>query len=264
MMSTRIRLALCWSILIAAPTLLSAQRAAGQGAQPGRGGQPVTPRAAAPFDPTGYWVSQIVDEWRFRVTPQKGDILYLPLNNEARRIANEWDPAKDEAEGNQCKAYGAVGVMQRPGRLRIGWDNDTTLKIEADAGNQTRLLRFGPPPASRGEPSWQGFSVADWQMPGTGRRGAPPPPNASRHGTLRVVTTNMKPGYLRKNGVPYSGTAALTEYINRLTGEDGQEYLSVTAMLDDPVYLTGPFIRTYTFKKQADATGWETTPCWTR
>src|SRR2546426_11786323 len=121
------------------PALISAQ-GRGRGGQPA--GPPQTARQAAPIDLTGYWVSLIVDEWRFRVTPQKGDILYLPINNEARRIAGEWDPDKDAASGNQCKAYGAVGVMQRPGRLHITWENDTTLKIETDAGTQTRLLHF--------------------------------------------------------------------------------------------------------------------------
>ena len=101
-------------------------------------------KSQAPLDISGYWVSEIVDEWRFRVSPIKGDILYMPLNPEARRIANAWDPAKDEAEGNQCKAYGAVGVMQRPGRLHITWVDDNTLKIETDAGTQTRLLHFVP------------------------------------------------------------------------------------------------------------------------
>src|SRR5579872_1853189 len=85
---------------------------------------PTTPQSAAPIDLTGYWVSQIVDEWRFRVTPQKGDIAYLPLNAEARKIAMAWDPDKDTADGAQCKAYGAVGVMQRPGRLHIVWKDE--------------------------------------------------------------------------------------------------------------------------------------------
>src|SRR5882724_11028726 len=87
---------------------------------------PPTPKTAAPIDLTGYWVSLIVDEWRFRVKPEKGDILYIPLNAEARRIATAWDPDKDTAEGNACKAYGAVGAMQRPGWLHITWENDTT------------------------------------------------------------------------------------------------------------------------------------------
>ena len=257
------------SFLIAAAVLLGLP--AHMRAQ-GRGGQPpaTTGRAGAPVDLTGYWVSQIVDEWRFRVTPQKGDIAYLPLNAEARRAANVWDPAKDEADGAQCRAYGAVGLMQRPGRLHFTWDNDNTLRMDADAGAQTRILHFGPAPAQRGEPTWQGYSVAEWQVPrgalldlgGVGFVGGERPPN--RGGTLKVTTTNMRPGYLRKNGVPYSGTAVLTEYFNRLTGSDGGVYLSVTALLDDPVNLTQPFVRTYTFKKQADATGWNPSPCWNR
>jgi hypothetical protein len=242
------------ALLLAIPALTFAQ---------GRGGPappPVAPKASAPIDLTGYWVSLIVDEWRFRVSPQKGDIPYLPINAEARRVATAWDPAKDEAAGNQCKAYGAVGVMQRPGRLHITWENDNTLRLDADAGTQTRLLHFGPAPAQRGEPSWQGYSAAQWETPGgRGRRGAPPPP--AKTGTLKVVTTNMLPGYLRRNGVPYSGNAVYTEYFNRLTGAENDVYITLTAMLDDPAYLTQPFVRTYTFKQLPNATGWDPTPC---
>ena len=239
-----------------------------------RGGAPTpTPRAAAPSDLTGYWVSQIVDEWRFRVSPQKGDIAYLPLNAEARRVANAWDPPKDEATDNACKAYGAVGVMQRPGRLHITWENDTTLRIDADAGTQTRTLHFAATPAQKGEPSWQGHSTAQWQIGGRAMldlgglgfvAGGGPDQRAGRNGTLKATTTNLRPGYLRKNGVPYSANAVLTEYFNRLSGAEGDSYLLVTAMLDDPTYLIQPFVRTYTFKKQADASGWDPTPCWTR
>jgi hypothetical protein len=233
-------------------------------AQGGRGGAPAaaapTGRASAPIDLTGYWVSMIVDEWRFRVSPQKGDIPYLPLNPEARKIAQAWDPAKDEASGNACKAYGAVGVMQRPGRMHITWDNDNTLKVDLDAGTQTRMFRFAAQSGAPGEATWQGNSAAQWDLPGGGgRRGAPAA--LPRNGSLRVVTTNMKPGYLRKNGVAYSEKAVQTEYFNRIVGAQGEIYLTVTAMVDDPVYLTQPFVRTYQFKQQPDATGWDPTPC---
>src|ERR1700682_5338624 len=177
-------------LLTIGPAPMRAQRGVGQGR--GRGAPPagpLTPQAAAPIDVTGYWVSIIVDEWRFRVTPQKGDIPYLPLNNEARQIANAWDPAKDEAEGNQCKAYGAVGVMQRPGRLHITWENDATLRIDTDAGTQTRLLHFDRQPAPTGAPQWQGFSTAEWQRFGGGR-GVP-----LSGGYLKIETTHMRPGY---------------------------------------------------------------------
>jgi len=67
-------------------------------------------QAAAPIDLTGYWVSLVTDNWTYRViTPPKGDYQYLPLNAEARSIADAWDPAKDEAAGEQCKGYGPVG-----------------------------------------------------------------------------------------------------------------------------------------------------------
>ena len=254
--------------LVMAPAALVAQ---------GRGGQApaqlTTPQAAAPIDVTGYWVSQIVDEWRFRVTPQKGDVPYLPINADARRIANAWDPDKDIADGKQCRAYGAVGVMQRPGRLHITWENDRTLRIDSDAGTQTRLLHFGATPAQKGERSWQGYSAAQWNVAGrplldTGGTGFVPGLGArgpARGGTLIVKTDNMSSGYIRKNGVPYSDDAVLTEYFNVVTntaaGAQNQLYLAVTAFVEDPKFLNLPFIRTYDFKRQPDAAGWDPTPC---
>jgi hypothetical protein len=253
--------------------LLSSAVAAQRGGQNVAQAPAANPRAAAPIDLTGYWVSIIVDEWRFRVTPQKGEVRYLPINAEARRVALEWDPEKDAAQGNQCRGYGAVGVMQRAGRLHITWTGDTTLKIETDAGTQTRLLNFGGTSPRSGEATWQGYSAAEWQLPGLrGRRGAPELGPADilgrapgRYGQLKVVTTKMKSGYIRKNGVPYSENAVLTEYFSLLEdGPDRQAYIALTAMVDDPTYLTQPFVRTYTFKKVPDQNGWDPTPCWTK
>jgi hypothetical protein len=234
-----------------------------------------TAQSAAPIDLTGYWVSQIVDEWRFRVTPQKGDIAYLPINAEARKVALAWDPEKDKADGMECKAYGAVGVMQRPGRLHVFWKDENTLQLDADAGTQTRTLHFGQAPAPSDDASWQGYSAAQWQVRGRALidlggigfvpgGGGPPQAGRGQGGSLRVVTTKMKPGYIRKNGVPYSENAVLTEYINVLTGQQGDFYLSVTASVEDRAYLNQPFLRTYTFKKVADARGWDPTPCWNK
>ena len=71
-------------------------------------------------------MSLVTDDWRYRMlTPPKGNVDYLPVTAEARRVADAWDPAKDEAAGEQCKAYGAVGVMRLPGRLHITWEDDT-------------------------------------------------------------------------------------------------------------------------------------------
>lgn len=251
------------AFLLIAPGLIFAQ--AGRGRGPA--GPPPTGKSQAPIDLTGYWVSQIVDEWRFRVSPVKGDILYVPLNAEARRVANAWDPDKDIADGNQCKAYGAVGVMQRPGRLHISWTDDNTLKVDADAGTQTRVWHLGQASETPGPATLQGYSAAKWEGPGFGRGGrgfgqrpGPPPKTAALH----VETTNMLPGYLRKNGVPYSEKTMLNEYVNLVEGRQNDSYIAVTAMVDDPTYLTGPFIRTYTFKKEADGEGWDPTPCWNK
>ncbi|HLG55647.1 MAG TPA: hypothetical protein VI485_09970 [Vicinamibacterales bacterium] len=221
---------------------------------------PAAPRAAAPVDLTGLWVSVVTEDWRWRMrTPPKGDYASLPLNDAATKAADAWDPAKDAAAGEQCRAYGAAAIMRVPGRVRISWDNDTTLKIETEAGTQTRLLNFVAP-AQRGEPAWQGTSVANWQPAGGGgaRRGGGPPP---RGGSLRVITTNMRPGYLRKNGVPYSANARLTEYINRVSEPSGDAWLIVTTVVEDPQYLNARFVTSSHFKKVPDGSAWIPTPC---
>jgi hypothetical protein len=219
------------------------------------------PKAAAPIDLTGYWVSVVTEDWRYRmVTPTKGDYQGVPMTPEAVKLADAWDPAADEAAGNQCKSYGAAGIMRVPGRLRINWQDDNTLRVEFDAGTQTRVFRFGDGQAKGGERSWQGTSVARWELPtvGRGRGGSAPSPKG---GSLKVVTTNMRAGYLRKNGVPYSEDALLTEYFDLALYPDGGQLLVVTSVVEDTKYLRQPFIVSTQFKKQADASGWETTPC---
>jgi len=222
-------------------------------------GPPQAPKAAAPIDLTGYWVSIVSEDWRYRmVTPTKGDYQAVPMTPEAVKIADAWNPDADTAAGNQCKSYGAPAIMRAPGRVHITWDDDKTLKLEADAGTQTRLFRFDGAPVSKGEPSWQGSSIAQWEMQNAGRGAGP---NAPRRGSLKVVTTNLKSGYLRKNGVPYSENATLTEYFDVVRTRSNDVVLMVTAVVDDAKYLRQPFIVTSQFKKQADAKGWEPTLC---
>jgi hypothetical protein len=243
------------AIAAAAPLWLSAQA---QGpAAPGQNAA-ASAQSSAPFDPTGYWVSLITDDWRYRMlTPPKGNVDYLPVNAEARRVAGSWDPAKDAAAGEQCRAYGAAGVMRLPTRLHITWENDNALRVETDAGTQTRRLSFGPSQGQPGTPTWQGISSARWERPaGRGRAAA-----ASPYGQLTAITTNLRPGYLRKNGVPYGANAVLTENFVRLVDRGGQEYLALTMRVDDPQYLQQPYIKTYQFKKQRDAAGWNPTAC---
>ena len=114
-------------------------------AQRGNAQPPAAARAAAPMDLTGDWVSLVTQDWRWRmVTPPKGDYRGIPLTAEALKAAAGWDPARDEAAGEQCRSYGAPALMSVPGRVRISWQDADTLKVETDAGMQTRLLRFAP------------------------------------------------------------------------------------------------------------------------
>lgn len=237
----------------------------------GRGGAEKTAapsaRAAALQDLTGYWVSVVAEHWHLRMmVPPKGDFSMLPLNAEARRIASMWDPAKDQANGDQCKSYGAAAIMRVPGRFHIYWVDDSTLRVDIDSGTQTRLFRFGtaPPdkggapaaPAPRGASQpleGQGYSVATWQ----GIRNGP----AGASGHLKVTTTRMRPGYLRRNGVPYSENATLEEYFDRFTEPNGDEWLVVDSIVTDPQYLTQPYVTSVALKKIPDASGWDPTPC---
>ncbi len=240
---------LATALLLLAPPLLHAQARGGAAAPPPTG------RAGAPVDLTGYWVSLVTDDWRYRLlTPPKGNVDYLPVTPEARKVTEAWDPARDEAAGDQCKGYGAVGIMRMPGRLHVTWESDTVLKIDADAGTQTRRFFFTDAPATAA-PTWQGTSSARWARPFTASA-----PGLAPQGELRVTTKGMRPGYIRKNGIPYSANAALTEYFVRLVDE-GQEYLAVTQVLEDAQSLAQPIIRTMLFKKQADGSGWNPTPC---
>jgi hypothetical protein len=232
---------------------LQAQR----GGRGGQGGAGVSGRAAAPVDLTGYWVSVVTEDWRYRmVTPQKGDHPSVPLNAEGARVADAWDPGRDEAAGEQCRAYGAAGVMRAPGRIHITWQDDNTLKVETEAGTQTRLLGFGPSTApDTSGPAWQGSSAASWEFAG-GRRGR------GQGGDLRVITTRMRPGYLQKNGVPYSSNAVLTEYFARTFEANGDSWLILTGIVEDPMYLTGRFVRSTHYKRLPDNDqAWEPEPC---
>ena len=216
-------------------------------------------KAAAPFDMTGYWVSIVTEDWRYRMrTPPTGDYPGLFLNPQARKLADAWDPERDIASGEECKGYGAGAIMRVPTRLHINWTDDNTLKIETDAGNQTRNFQFGGKVNSSGAGTWQGVSSAEWVMQGQGGFGPPGPPAT---GSLKVVTTSMRSGYIRKNGVPYSGNAKVTEYFDLVTEAKGDQYLIVVTMVEDPDYLLAPVLTSSNFRKQPDKKGWNPKPC---
>ena len=213
---------------------------------PRAAGQATTAKASAPIDITGYWVAFVTEDWRFRmITPRKGDYQPVPMTPEAHKVADAWDPAADEAAGNQCKAYGAAALMRLAARFHITWQDENTLRVDSDYGMQTRLLHFNPAQSSQGERSWQGFSSAQWDKPSS----------------LKVMTTNLRAGYLRKNGVPYSQNAVVTEYFDIAPIPGGGQVLLVTAIVDDTQYLRQPFTTSSQFKKEADGSKWDPEAC---
>ena len=236
---------------LASALILTVQGTAAQ--QPPAAPAAGTPRAVAPHDLTGYWVSVVTEDWLWRmVTPPKGDFISIPLSDEGRRVAFQWDPQTD----GSCKAYGAAGLMHIPTRLNITWQGDDVLKVETDAGQQTRLLQFAPT-GDTGARSLQGFSVAEWEpLGGVGRAGGPLPPRA-----LKVVTTNLLEGWLRKNGVAYSDQTTMTEYWDRVAFPNGDVWLTVSQYVRDPKYLTSEYTTSMHFKREPDGSKWKPTPC---
>jgi hypothetical protein len=286
-----------FSILISVGALALGSTAA-WAQQGGRGGAPAAPpnaQAVAPVDFTGYWVSVITEDWRFRmVTPPKGDFTSVPLTPAGINAVSQWDPAKDIAAGEQCRAFGAGGIMRMPVRLHITWQDATALKIEIDNGNQTRLLHFDPAAQAPAKPDWQGLSLASWELFGPGQGvaaaaagggnragagGGPPAGGANGggrgrgpgrgmgangpqfSGSLKVVTTKMRPGYVRRNGVPYSANATFTEYFDRIEEPNQDSWLVETASLDDPQYYQVPFLVTNHYKREPDGSKFNPRPC---
>lgn len=265
------------ALLGVAVTLVLTADASAQGRGGVQNAPPPTARVGAAFDMTGYWVSEVTEKWRYRMmVPDKNDYQMVPLNPEGRKVAAAWDPARDQAMGEACRSYGAVGLLQIPGRLHITWQDDNTLRLETDSGKQRRLLHFGGSQSANQEPSWQGSSAAMWgggeprdrrdgfggpAQDATGRV-AVLPAQRKEPDYLKVTTTRMRPGYLQKNGIPYSSNALLEEYFDVFTDPYSKNtWLVVTTVVTDPQYLVEPLVMHAHFKKLPDAAGWDPTEC---
>jgi hypothetical protein len=220
-------------------------------------------------------------------TARKGDYEGVPLNANGRQAADSWDLDADNAAQLQCRAFGVGGIMRQPGRLHIDWEDSNALRIDFDAGTQSRLLNFDPTKSAPGERSIQGHSIAEWQRPpgarggsvraqigniegpvapgggGRGQRGGPPPASSIfEGGSLKVTSVNFLAGYLRKNGVPYSENASITEYFHRLPQHpNGDVWLHVVTIVEDPEYLSQPFYTSAHFKLESRDDDWNPTIC---
>jgi hypothetical protein len=279
--------------VVAGSPALRAQQA--QGAPP-PAVVPPSGRAGAPIDLTGTWASVVTEDWQWRfVTPIVGDYTGVPLNADGDRLARQWNPDADAKAGLQCKGFGAAAINRLPTRMQVSWVDDNTMKLDFDLGTQSRLVYFDKSKAP-GARSLQGHAVGEWidlPAPGRGgpggpaagaRAGAPPAAGAAatgragapaaagragrpggpagpRAGGLKIVTTNLLPQYLRQNGVPVSDKAVITEYLDVVPSPDGSQWLVLKSQVDDPTYLSGWYIVSSNFKKEATAAKWSPTPC---
>jgi len=203
----------------------------------------------------GYWISVVTEDWQYRmVVPAGGEYEGIPLNDEGLAVADTWDAAA----ADECGIYGAANLMRVPTRLRIGWQDDDTLRIDTDAGSQSRLLHFGAPSQAGSVPrAPQGYSVAEWRYAvGEGARNA-----VANHGSLAVRTSRLAPGLLRANGVPYSAETTMREYFDVFDAPNGDQWLVVTTIVEDPTFLSRPFYTSSHFKRLPDGKGWNPTTC---
>lgn len=187
--------------------------------------------AYAQADLAGMWAQRFHEELPERGEgPEIGDYTGLPVNDAARLRADSWDASKWTVPERQCEPHPADYAPRGPANLRIGrtvdpvsqevvsWDVTVMWSLQ----QRTIFMDGRSHPSPNAQHSWQGFSTGEWDGD-----------------MLKVTTTHLKEGWVRRNGLPRSDKATLTEYFIR-----NQDYLTLVTIVDDPVYLTEPLVRT--------------------
>lgn len=172
--------------------------------------------------------------------PPIGDYQFLPLTDDGRMRAESWNPGIQSQMERQCMPHSAVWVPFGPTPLEI-IDNGDHLVFRMQSNEVHRIIwmdgREHPPPYALH--TWTGFSTAEWQG-----------------NTLKITTTHTKEGFLRRNGVPNSERATITEYLTR-----HDSFLTDVVVVEDPVYLQGPLVRHQTYRPLSDDTELLPYPC---
>ena len=189
-----------------------------------------TSPASAQIDFSGEWAPRFWEDQPERVPgPELGDFLGIPVNDAARMRAETWDASIQTLPEWQCRPHSADYIWRGPSNLRITKEVDpVTREIAAFHAEWLRSVdravyldgRPHPPPDALH--TWAGFSTGKWDGD-----------------MLTVSVTHLKEGYVRRNGLPRSDKATVTEHWIR-----NGDFLTVMTIVDDPVYLTEPFVRT--------------------
>jgi hypothetical protein len=191
--------------------------------------------AFAQIDLAGEWVPQYHEDQPERLAgPDLGDYAGLPINDAARAMAEAWNADILSIPEHQCKPHPSDYSPRGPANLQIWKEVDPVSReltawrthIMWQAPERWIYMDGRPHPDEFAAHTWQGFSTGEW----VGQ-------------VLKVRTTHLKKGWIRRNGVPRSDLAELTEYFWR-----HGEYLTWTVIINDPVYLTEPMVRSTDFR----------------
>ena len=191
----------------------------------------VCTRAYAQVDLSGNWAPLYHEDQPERIPgPEVGDYIALPINAAARARAQAWSASLLTLPEHQCKPHPAGYGYRGPSNLRIQQDVDfdtqrvrrITIYIQWMQQFREVWMDGRARPSDHAPHTWQGFSTGTWE----GDR-------------LVVRTTHLKAGWVRRNGIPYSDRATFTD-----TWQRHGNFLTHVSMLEDPVYLTEPFVRT--------------------
>ena len=187
--------------------------------------------AAAQVDLTGRWGQKEFEDRPERGPgPEIGDYTAMPINDAARLRGDSWDAQQWEMVEHECQPHPADYGPRGPGEMRIWADVDsftqgviawhTSLRFMLPL--RTIYMDGRPHPSENAPHTWQGFSTGEWEAD-----------------MLKVTTTHLKEGWVRRNGLPRSDRATLIEYFIRHA-----ELFTLVTDVEDPVYLTEPFVRT--------------------
>jgi hypothetical protein len=190
--------------------------------------------AFAQRDISGEWAPRFHEDQPERIPgPEIGDYLGLPINDAARLRGDSWDASLLTLPEHQCKPHPSDYGIRGPANLRVWKEIDTPTQqllayhthISWQAPERTIWMDGRPHPPDYVAYTWQGFSTGKWEGD-----------------MLTITTDHLKMGWIRRNGIPRSSKAVITEHWIR-----HDNYLTVATIVNDPLYLTEPFIRTTDF-----------------
>jgi hypothetical protein len=194
--------------------------------------------ALAQLDVSGEWAPRFHEDQPERIPgPEIGDYLGLPINAAARLRADTWDASLLTLPEHQCKPHPSDYAWRGPANLRVWKEYDRESQqliayhthISWEAPERTIWMDGRPHPPEYAAHTWQGFSTGKWEGD-----------------MLTITTTHLKNGWIRRNGIPRSDRATVTEHMIR-----HDNFLTVVVIINDPLYLTEPFIRTTDFEADA-------------